>query len=247
VTELQYESGFGNSYASEAVAGALPVGRNSPQRVAHGLYAELLSGSAFTAPRAENRRTWLYRRRPSVVVGHYESLPHPGWKTGAKDGVPAPPNPMRWLPPQVPESPMDFVDGLRTMDAQTRKAAVLAMDAADDNWSITDPVQDAERKIAALTAYRERLGEQLAVGAKQAGDQIAADKHGLETTVAEIRAQITQLEQLLEREIVRSAQEIAAIEGSQRAAREAVGREQRRIDQEIERFGEIPASYAATP
>jgi len=153
------------------------------------------------------------------------------------------------LPPSPfpAEKLLRLLDGLRTMDAQTRKAAVLAMDAADDNWSITDPVQDAERKIAALTAYRERLGEQLAVGAKQAGDQIAADKHGLETTVAEIRAQITQLEQLLEREIVRSAQEIAAIEGGQRAAREAVGREQRRIDQEIERFGEIPASYAATP
>jgi len=133
MSEMQYQGGFGNSYASEAMAGALPVGRNSPQRVAHGLYAELLSGSAFTAPRAENRRTWLYRRRPSVVVGHYESLPHPGWKTGAKDGVPAPPNPMRWLPPQVPESPMDFVDGLRTMvvngdaDAQTGMAAHLVL------------------------------------------------------------------------------------------------------------------------
>jgi len=153
------------------------------------------------------------------------------------------------LPPSPfpAEKLLRLLDGLRTMDAQTRKSAVLAMDAADDNWSIDDPIQDAERKIAALTAYRQRLGEQLAVGAKQAGDQISADKHALETTAAEIRAQITQLEQLLEREIVRSAQEIAAIEGSQRAAREAVAREQRRIDQEIERFGEIPASYTATP
>ena len=122
---LKYQSGFGNSYASEAVPGALPQGRNSPQRVPHGLYAELLSGSAFTAPRAENRRTWLYRRQPSVVVGSYLSLPHAGWKTGARDGVAAPPNPMRWHPPQVPGEPADFVDGLRTMvlngdaDAQT--------------------------------------------------------------------------------------------------------------------------------
>jgi homogentisate 1,2-dioxygenase len=67
--ELEYQSGFGNEFASEAVAGSLPRGRNSPQRVAHGLYAELLSGTAFTAPRAENRRTWLYRRRPSVGAG----------------------------------------------------------------------------------------------------------------------------------------------------------------------------------
>ena len=130
---LQYQSGFGNSYASEAVPGALPQGRNSPQRVAHGLYAELLSGSAFTAPRAENRRTWLYRRRPSVVVGGYEALPQVHWKTGAKDGVPAPPNPVRWHPAEVPDQPLDFVTGLRTMvvngdaDAQTGMAAHLVL------------------------------------------------------------------------------------------------------------------------
>jgi homogentisate 1,2-dioxygenase len=115
MSELHYQSGFGNSHASEAVPGALPQGRNSPQRVAHGLYAELLSGSAFTAPRAENRRTWMYRRQPSVVVGGYQPLPHAGWKTGAKDGTAAPPNPMRWHPPQVPAESLDFIDGLRTV------------------------------------------------------------------------------------------------------------------------------------
>ena len=62
--ELHYQSGFGNEYATEAISGTLPQGRNSPQRVAHGLYAELLSGAAFTAPRHTNRRTWLYRRQP---------------------------------------------------------------------------------------------------------------------------------------------------------------------------------------
>ena len=61
MSELKYQSGFGNEHASEAVAGSLPVGRNSPQQVAHGLYAELISGTAFTAPRAENLRTWMYR------------------------------------------------------------------------------------------------------------------------------------------------------------------------------------------
>jgi homogentisate 1,2-dioxygenase len=133
MNELHYQSGFGNSYATEAVPGALPQGRNSPQRVAHGLYAELLSGSAFTAPRAENRRTWLYRRRPSVVAGAYEALPQAYWKTGAKDGMAAPPNPMRWHPAEVPDQPLDFVDGLRTMvvngdaDAQTGMAAHLVL------------------------------------------------------------------------------------------------------------------------
>ena len=64
---LQYQSGFGNEFATEALPGALPVGRNSPQRAPYGLYAEQLSGTAFTAPRADNRRSWLYRIRPAAM------------------------------------------------------------------------------------------------------------------------------------------------------------------------------------
>jgi homogentisate 1,2-dioxygenase len=133
---LQYLHGFGNTFESEAVAGALPLGRNSPQRVAHGLFAELLSGSAFTAPRAENRRTWLYRRAPSVVTGGYQALEHAWLKTGARDGVVAPPDPMRWHPFAVPAldaEPLDFIEGLRTLvvngdaDAQTGMAAHLVL------------------------------------------------------------------------------------------------------------------------
>ncbi len=129
---LEYQSGFGNEFASEALLGALPVGRNSPQAVAHGLYAELLSGTAFTAPRADNRRTWLYRRAPSVMVGGYAPLAQSMWKSGAKDGVAAPPDPMRWAALAVPaadEQALDFVDGLHTMavngdaDSQSGMAA----------------------------------------------------------------------------------------------------------------------------
>jgi homogentisate 1,2-dioxygenase len=128
---VRYQSGFGNEFASEAVPGALPQGRNSPQKVAHGLYAELLSGTAFTAPRAENLRTWLYRRRPSVLCGRYEPLLQPALKTGAREGVLAPPQPMRWHPLAIPATPLDFVDGLRSIvlngdaDAQTGMAAHL--------------------------------------------------------------------------------------------------------------------------
>src|SRR5947207_9324515 len=64
--ETGYMSGFGNSFETEAVSGALPIGRNSPQKVNYGLYAEQLSGSPFTAPQATNQRSWLYRIRPSV-------------------------------------------------------------------------------------------------------------------------------------------------------------------------------------
>ena len=129
--ELHYQSGFGNEYATEAIPGTLPQGRNSPQRVAHGLYAELLSGAAFTAPRHTNRRTWLYRRQPSVVSGGYEALPQAFIKTGAQGGVAMPPDPLRWHPVPIPSEPLDFVDGLRTMvvngdaDAQVGMAAHL--------------------------------------------------------------------------------------------------------------------------
>ena len=131
MNELSFQSGFGNQHASEAEPGALPLGRNSPQRVAHGLYAELISGAAFTAPRADNRRSWLYRRQPSVVVGGYRPLPQPYLKTGAAEGEAAPPDPLRWAPTEIPAEATDFIDGLRTIalngdpDAQTGMAAHL--------------------------------------------------------------------------------------------------------------------------
>jgi homogentisate 1,2-dioxygenase len=128
--------GFGNQFQSEAVAGALPIGRNSPQQAPLGLYAELLSGSAFTAPRAENRRTWLYRRQPSVMTGPCQPYAQPHWKTGAAQGEEAPPDPMRWHPMPVPDAattPLDFIDGLRTIvvngdaDAQVGVAAHVVL------------------------------------------------------------------------------------------------------------------------
>ena len=114
-------SGFGNQFSTEAVAGALPTGRNSPQRVPFALYPELVSGSAFTAPRAENRRSWLYRRQPSVVTGAYQPYEHAGWTTGAQgEGAAAPavpPDPLRWHPFPMHDAPTDFVDGLHTVCA----------------------------------------------------------------------------------------------------------------------------------
>ncbi|HEX7690175.1 MAG TPA: homogentisate 1,2-dioxygenase [Burkholderiaceae bacterium] len=109
-------AGFGNHFSSEAVPGALPQGRNSPQRAPMGLYAELLSGAAFTAPRHANVRTWLYRRQPSVRCGPYQALEHPLLRTGARDGVDVAPDPLRWHPqPVAAGAGRDFVDGLRTM------------------------------------------------------------------------------------------------------------------------------------
>jgi len=117
-----YMSGFGSHFASEAVAGALPHGRNSPQRPAFGLYAEQLSGTAFTAPRAENRRSWLYRMRPSASHPPYRR--YDGGKLFAPGIVDEPlaPNRLRWDPLVMPADPIDFVDGLVTMMANRNPA-----------------------------------------------------------------------------------------------------------------------------
>jgi homogentisate 1,2-dioxygenase len=112
-----YQTGFGNEYATEAVPGALPQGRNSPQRAPLALYPELLSGTAFTAPRHENRRTWMYRRQPSVVAGRYQPYEQPFWRNGGDPRTALAPEPMRWSPLPIEGSDADFVDGMRTLAA----------------------------------------------------------------------------------------------------------------------------------
>jgi homogentisate 1,2-dioxygenase len=112
---VHYMSGFGGHFETEAVDGALPKGRNSPQRPAFGLYAEQLSGTAFTAPRHENRRSWLYRMRPTA--DHPPYARYTGAKVFAPGTVdePLPPNRLRWNPPKDLPEGTDFVDGMVTM------------------------------------------------------------------------------------------------------------------------------------
>jgi homogentisate 1,2-dioxygenase len=113
--ELRYITGFGSHFESEAVPGALPKGRNSPQRPAFGLYTEQLSGSSFTSPRHENRRSWLYRMRPTA-----DHRPFVRYEGASLLGVPPSdeplaPNRLRWDPPRDLPEGADFVDGLVTM------------------------------------------------------------------------------------------------------------------------------------
>ena len=112
---LHYMSGFGGHFESEAIEGALPKGRNSPQRPAFGLYTEQLSGTAFTAPRHENRRSWLYRMRPTA--DHRPFTPYDGVPLFGAPPAAAPlaPNRLRWDPPADLPQGKDFVDGLVTM------------------------------------------------------------------------------------------------------------------------------------
>jgi homogentisate 1,2-dioxygenase len=109
-----YQSGFGNEFASEAIEGVLPQGQNSPQRVAHGLYAEQLSGTAFTAPRHANRRSWLYRIRPAAVHEPFQPMAR-GAFHNRFDEAPATPNQLRWNPWPLADAPTDFIDGLVTL------------------------------------------------------------------------------------------------------------------------------------
>ena len=113
--DLRYQTGFGAHFATEAVPGALPVGQNSPQKPPFGLYAEQLSGTAFTAPRHENRRSWLYRLRPSAGHGPYAPYAQDRLKSGPFDAAAPTPNRLRWDPMDVPAEPVDFIDGLVTI------------------------------------------------------------------------------------------------------------------------------------
>ncbi|MCX5539883.1 homogentisate 1,2-dioxygenase [Paraburkholderia sp. CNPSo 3076] len=132
-TEVQhgYMSGFANEFATEALAGALPAGQNSPQRCAYGLYAEQLSGTAFTAPRSHNRRTWFYRIRPGAV--HQPFVPvtarldvngAPRLVADFGDVPPTPPNQLRWDALPMPTEPTDFIDGWVTMSGNGSAASM---------------------------------------------------------------------------------------------------------------------------
>jgi len=111
-----YLSGFGNGFETEALPGALPVGRNSPQKCAYGLYAEQLSGSPFTAPRASNERSWLYRIRPTVANwGRFERVDAGLWRTAPCAEIEMPPAPMRWSPVPIPNEGLSFIEGVRTV------------------------------------------------------------------------------------------------------------------------------------
>ena len=113
---LTYMSGFGNDFETESLPGALPVGRNSPQKCPYGLYAEQISGSPFTAPRDSNQRSWLYRIRPSVLhSGRFVKAEQGLWRTAPCAEHDMPPGQLRWSPTPIPDEPLTLVQGIRTM------------------------------------------------------------------------------------------------------------------------------------
>lgn len=113
--DLTYQAGFGNHFETEKTEGCLPKGQNNPQKSPHGLYAEQVSGSAFTAPREQNLRTWQYRIRPSVVhSGIFDKTQDGLIRSAPLDETLAPPTQLRWNPLPAPKEKKDFLDGLIT-------------------------------------------------------------------------------------------------------------------------------------
>ncbi|KAF4405651.1 homogentisate 1,2-dioxygenase [Streptomyces lycii] len=147
---LSYSSGFGNEHSSEAVPGALPVGRNSPQRAPLGLYAEQLSGSAFTEPRAVNRRSWLYRIRPSAAHPAFTRTGNGALRSAPFDETVPDPNRLRWDPLPAPAAGTDFVAGLWTLggNGDVRQRTGMAVHLYAANASMTGRVfSDADGEL----------------------------------------------------------------------------------------------------
>ena len=113
-TQLKYQTGFGNEFATEAIKGALPIGQNSPQKAPLGLYTEQFSGTAFTAPRLLNKRTWTYRIRPSVTHKPFVRIENNLLVSNFNE-LETTPNQLRWNPQPLPTTETDFVDGLTTV------------------------------------------------------------------------------------------------------------------------------------
>ncbi|HEY4774916.1 MAG TPA: homogentisate 1,2-dioxygenase [Xanthobacteraceae bacterium] len=137
---LEYQTGFGNHFASQARPGALPVGRNSPQRPPLGLYSEQISGTSFTTPRHENRRTWTYRTRPSVVHRPYARIDNGLVRTAPFAEVEATPSQLRWSPFPIPEEPTEFIEGLITIggNGEASQQSGMAAHVYAANRSMTD-------------------------------------------------------------------------------------------------------------
>jgi homogentisate 1,2-dioxygenase len=157
---LDYQTGFGNQHKSEAIPGTLPVGRNSPQRVAFGLYAEQMNGTGFTEPRATNRRSWLYRIRPSVMHPDFTRIDNGALRTGPFTETEPEPNSIAWGPIPDPAPGTDFVAGLRTTGGfgSPGSGAGLGIHWYSADTSMTDRVfSTSDGELAILPVQGELL------------------------------------------------------------------------------------------
>jgi homogentisate 1,2-dioxygenase len=140
LTTPVYQRGLGNYFSTEALPGALPQGQNSPQQVPYGLYAEGISGAAFTVLRSESRQTWCYRILPTAKNPPYQQLQNQLLRTAPDFAEPVSPNQERWDPLTIPDAPTDLIDGIVTYgscgDAHTQTGIAIHLYAA--NASMVD-------------------------------------------------------------------------------------------------------------
>jgi hypothetical protein len=197
-----------------------------------------------------------------------ESMPEPVMETAPESVAPEPPAaPALPVPtgPVVEQRPFEAIyaeqsvaaspfpaekllkilDGLAALEPTSRKAAVLALDAADDSWTIDDSLLDAERKVRALAAARGQLEAQARQALEQARDDIAARETRQQDAVTKVRAQIAELEALLEREVTRATEEKAALESAARSTKEACVREAARLDTEALRLKRVAEMFGS--
>ena len=182
---LKYQTGFGNEFATEAVAGALPIGQNSPQKAPLGLYAEQFSGTAFTAPRVFNKRTWTYRIRPSVLHKPFARIEN-NLLVSKFDALETTPNQLRWNPLPMPSEKTDFIDGLTTIagNGDLFSQVGIAIHIYRANAGMTDRFfynADGEMLIVPELG---RIGILTELGALQVGaGEIAVIPRGLKISV----------------------------------------------------------------
>ena len=158
---INYLSGFGNHFVSEAIPNSLPQGCNSPQRAPHGLYAEQINGSAFTQPRHSNLRTWVYRIRPSVIGGEFKpySISNNNNLKSTPFNEICPPNQLRWNPLLAPTQPTDFLQGLTTMcgNGCTNSLIGGAIHIYSINQSMQDYFYNADAEILFIPQHGKLL------------------------------------------------------------------------------------------
>jgi homogentisate 1,2-dioxygenase len=183
----RYLCGFGNEHATEALPGTLPASQNAPQRPPHGLYTEQISGTPFTAPRAENRRSWLYRILPSAMHTAFRRIDNGLIRSAPFDEVAPPPNRLRWNPLPFPDTPADFVEGLVTIGGNGDASARIGV--AVHIYRATKPMQhrvfyDADGELL-IVPQLGRLLLATELGVIEAGPgEIAVIPRGIKFRVA---------------------------------------------------------------
>ena len=141
-----------------------------------------------------------------------------------------------------------LLDGLSAMDQATRLMAIKAMDAADESWTIDDPLADAAAKVQALSQYAGWLQLRLQKVEQETQGRLNDVAARQEKVVGDIRKQIAELEALASREMARAAQDTAEHEGSLRAARDQAATDLAQLNQTSQRLQGLSAQFgAATP